>query len=94
MPDDTVAITGDPLSHDDVVARAHDEGAGAIVTFVGITRNLFEGKKVIKLEYECYVPMVGRASMDEFCHGCISLSASRSCLLASSGFLSPPARRR
>lgn len=62
MPDDHVEITGEPLSHDDIVARAHDEGAGAIVTFIGITRNVFEGKKVIKLEYECYVPMAGRAS--------------------------------
>ena len=55
---DHVEITADPLVHDDIVARAHDEGAGAIATFIGITRNIFEGKQVIKLEYECYKPMV------------------------------------
>lgn len=56
---DYVEISAEPLSHDAIVARAHDDGAGAIVTFIGITRNVFEGKKVIKLEYECYEPMVG-----------------------------------
>ncbi|GLC33160.1 hypothetical protein PLESTB_000364100 [Pleodorina starrii] len=38
----------------DVVA---DPGAGAIATFSGVTRNTFQGKAVIKLEYEAYVPM-------------------------------------
>jgi molybdopterin synthase catalytic subunit len=35
-----------------------DAGAsGAVSTFVGITRDNFQGKKVAKLSYESYVPM-------------------------------------
>jgi len=64
MPADHVEISADPLSLDAVVARCHDDGAGAIVTFVGITRNVFEGKKVLKLEYECYVPMAERKLLE------------------------------
>lgn len=30
---------------------------GAVSTFIGITRNNFQGKIVKKLSYECYVPM-------------------------------------
>jgi len=35
----------------------NDPSCGAISTFVGITRDSFQGKKVIKLSYEGYVPM-------------------------------------
>ncbi|CAA7050514.1 unnamed protein product [Microthlaspi erraticum] len=31
--------------------------AGAIATFSGTTRNMFEGKTVLELRYEAYVPM-------------------------------------
>ena len=34
-----------------------DPRAGAISTFSGVTRNEFEGKDVLHLEYECYIPM-------------------------------------
>ena len=34
-----------------------DDSAGAISTFVGTTRDHFAGKKVLKLEYEAYLPM-------------------------------------
>ena len=34
-----------------------DPTCGAISTFVGITRDNFHGKKVVKLSYEGYVPM-------------------------------------
>src|SRR5688500_4395534 len=37
--------------------RAGSPEAGAISTFSGTTRNNFNGKKVLKLEYEAYVPM-------------------------------------
>ena len=30
---------------------------GAVNTFLGVTRNTTAGKAVIKLEYECYLPM-------------------------------------
>ena len=30
---------------------------GAVSTFIGTTRNTFEGKKVVRLEYDAYIPM-------------------------------------
>lgn len=37
---------------------AEDPGCGAIVTFAGVTRDTFEGRRVTRLEYEAYAPMV------------------------------------
>jgi Molybdopterin converting factor, large subunit len=37
-----------------------DPSCGAISTFTGITRNNFQGKQVVKLSYEGYVPMAER----------------------------------
>ncbi|KAG7672204.1 hypothetical protein Ndes2526B_g06811 [Nannochloris sp. 'desiccata'] len=34
-----------------------DPGAGAIASFIGVTRDTFDGKQVERLEYEAYVPM-------------------------------------
>mmetsp|Transcript_18114 Transcript_18114/g.23375 ORF Transcript_18114/g.23375 Transcript_18114/m.23375 type:complete len:166 (+) Transcript_18114:68-565(+) len=36
---------------------AREPSCGAVSTFVGITRDNFQGKKVTKLSYESYVPM-------------------------------------
>jgi molybdopterin synthase catalytic subunit len=44
-------ITTEPLSADDLIARVRDPGAGAVVTFQGVTRN------VDRLEYEAYAEM-------------------------------------
>ena len=30
---------------------------GAVNTFLGVTRNSTNGRAVVKLEYECYLPM-------------------------------------
>ena len=38
-------------------AFAEDSGAGALVTFAGVTRDTFQGRRVVRLEYEAYVPM-------------------------------------
>lgn len=45
------------LDVDRYVSFVSDPAAGAISTFSGVTRNSFQGKKVIRLEYEAYVPM-------------------------------------
>lgn len=37
-----------------------DPAAGAIATFEGTTRDTFEGKSVVELRYEAYVPMAAR----------------------------------
>ncbi|KAL6063506.1 Molybdopterin synthase catalytic subunit [Balamuthia mandrillaris] len=54
---DYVKVTEAKLSVEDVVQRVSDGSAGGIATFIGTTRDNFEGKKVVKLEYEAYVPM-------------------------------------
>lgn len=52
-----VEVTGETLNITDYVNRVADPGAGAISTFSGVTRNNFQGKTVVKLEYEAYTPM-------------------------------------
>jgi molybdopterin synthase catalytic subunit len=46
-----VRVTEEPLSLDALVARVRDPGAGAVVTFQGVTR------EVERLHYEAYVEM-------------------------------------
>lgn len=55
---DIVELSAVPLSLDRYVTAVADDGAGAISTFIGVTRDTFEGKKVVRLEYEAYHDMV------------------------------------
>lgn len=49
---DTVEISGDHLpTLDDVTALVQDDGAGAITTFSGTTRNVFEGSHTYNIPY-------------------------------------------
>jgi molybdopterin synthase catalytic subunit len=57
MSEPFVALRGEALSIDDVVARVRHDGAGAICVFLGTVRNHSEGRVVVKLEYEAYGPM-------------------------------------
>mmetsp|Transcript_27070 Transcript_27070/g.62599 ORF Transcript_27070/g.62599 Transcript_27070/m.62599 type:complete len:158 (+) Transcript_27070:48-521(+) len=50
-------ITKDVLSLDALVQRVTDHACGAVTTFSGTTRNHFDGKEVVRLEYEAYEPM-------------------------------------
>lgn len=50
-------LSAQPLSLDDVVAEVADNGAGAIATFTGTTRNRSRGCDVVRLEYEAYEGM-------------------------------------
>ena len=59
-------ITGSALSLDAAYERVRSPGAGAVVTFVGTTRDVFQGKRVDRLEYECYAPMALK-KMRELC---------------------------
>jgi molybdopterin synthase catalytic subunit len=52
-----VEVTEQQLSLDKYVQQVTQPEAGAISTFIGITRNNFQGKSVLHLEYEAYVPM-------------------------------------
>lgn len=49
-----VRITSEPLSLDSLITRVTDPRAGAVVTFLGVTR------EVPALQYEAYVPMAER----------------------------------
>lgn len=46
---------------------AQDTSCGAVANFVGITRDHFQGKKVVKLSYEGYVPMAIK-ELRHLCH--------------------------
>lgn len=61
-----VEVTGEPLSINHYSQLAADPGAGAISTFTGVTRNNFQGKVVVKLEYEAYTPMALK-KLQELC---------------------------
>lgn len=52
-----VEITDQPLDLLKLTQQVTDPAAGAISTFIGTTRNNFDNKAVLYLEYEAYVPM-------------------------------------
>ncbi|RWW30691.1 hypothetical protein GW17_00004714 [Ensete ventricosum] len=49
-----------PIDLTRYVDYVRDPAAGAIATFEGTTRDTFEGKRVVELRYEAYVPMATR----------------------------------
>ena len=53
-------ITTEPLHLQELVDFVTDPEAGAIVTFVGTTRNHNEGRKVIALDYDAYPEMAAK----------------------------------
>lgn len=61
-----VEISPLPLDLTSYVNWVGNPTAGAIATFTGTTRNTFEGKSVLKLEYEAYTPMA-LSKMVEIC---------------------------
>ena len=68
-------VTGEPLDLAAYAARVSDPGAGAISTFSGITRNNFQGKAVLRLEYEAYVPMANKKlQVKHFGFWCVGVS--------------------
>ncbi|KAJ1726647.1 Molybdopterin synthase catalytic subunit [Coemansia biformis] len=54
---DHFLISAEPLSLDRACALVRSDAAGAISTFEGTTRGTFDGKRVVRLEYEAYEPM-------------------------------------
>ncbi|XP_063310101.1 molybdopterin synthase catalytic subunit-like [Pelobates fuscus] len=56
-PCDFIKVTPDKLSTDEVSQLVVSPDCGAVSIFIGTTRNIFEGKKVARLEYEAYTPM-------------------------------------
>lgn len=54
---DVVVLTREPLEGFSAVELVGRDGAGAVATFVGTTRDTFGGRRVVRLEYEAYEPM-------------------------------------
>ena len=57
---DDIVITHSPLDVGAISASVTDANTGATSLFVGTTRDNFEGKTVVKLEYEAYEPMAAK----------------------------------
>ena len=64
---DFIEITEEPLKVDEISAQVTDKSTGATSLFIGTTRDNFDGKKVIKLEYEAYTPMA-KKKLKELCN--------------------------
>ncbi|KAL4674324.1 hypothetical protein H8959_018258 [Pygathrix nigripes] len=54
---EVINVTTEKLPVDEVLQLVISPLCGAVSLFVGTTRNNFEGRKVISLEYEAYLPM-------------------------------------
>ena len=52
-----IHIGPEPLNPQEVTDLVRKNSNGAVVTFLGTTRDLFEGRDVLYLEYEAYRPM-------------------------------------
>ena len=52
-----VAVSAQQLQLQVLVDRVQADTAGAIATFSGVTRNNFDSRPVLYLEYEAYTPM-------------------------------------
>lgn len=61
-----------------------DGKTGAVVTFSGLTRDYFQHKKVVSLDYECYREMA-LSSLREIAEKCISRGALNVCLVHREG---------
>lgn len=59
-------LTHEPIRMDELTAFVADPGAGALTTFVGTTRDTNDGRRVIRLEYECY-PGMAEKEMAKIC---------------------------
>ena len=52
-----IELTSDTLDPEKVTAKVRCDTNGAVVTFLGTTRDNFEGKNVVTLEYEAFDEM-------------------------------------
>lgn len=66
MTDIHVDITEDRLDLEKLTNFVTSPSCGAVSVFIGTTRNNFDGKKVLQLDYEAYIPMA-KKKMLEIC---------------------------
>lgn len=55
-----IRLVHSPIEVNEVIRAVATPKAGAIVTFIGTTREQNEGRQVLRLEYEAYEPMAER----------------------------------
>lgn len=55
-----ISLTHAPLQPTDVLAQVASPAAGAVVLFLGTTREFTKGRQTAWLEYECYPEMAQR----------------------------------
>ena len=63
---DLIQITNSRLDVAAISASVTDQSTGATSLFVGTTRDNFQGKKVLRLEYEAYEGMA-RKELEKLC---------------------------
>ncbi len=59
-----IELTYDPIDPATVVQRASSRQAGAVVLFLGVTREFTQGRQTASLDYECY-PEMAQAKLAE-----------------------------
>ena len=64
---DFIHITEKTLDVQEISEKVTESSTGATSLFIGTTRDHFHGKKVLKLEYEAYVPMA-KKKLKELCN--------------------------
>lgn len=65
-----VEVIPERLHIDKYCKLVSDRGAGAISSFIGTTRDNFDGKEVTRLEYEAYTPMAVKMLKEVCAHAC------------------------
>lgn len=83
-PNVIIDIVNENLSLEQYLSALKDPKSGAMVTFSGMTRNYFEDKKVVTLDYQCYKEMALK-TLNEIANECISLGALKVCLVHREG---------
>jgi molybdopterin synthase catalytic subunit len=63
----SIALTRAALDAAEIEASVADPSAGAIVTFIGTTRNEHLGRRVLHLEYEAH-PLLAQKAMTSIAH--------------------------
>lgn len=61
---DFVDVVEEKLKVEDITNKVSSETCGAISMFVGTTRDNFDGKRVVRLDYEAYMPMAKRKMLE------------------------------
>ena len=79
-----VEISSQALDLRKYASLVADDGAGAVATFMGVTRDNFDGKEVLKLCYEAYGPMAEKEMEVGSSLKCIPPLTSFHCAMSSS----------